>query len=72
MRNPETTKKTSTPRNPPGSHDGSRWKTSTATMARARNPSRPASRPVAAGGRAGASRSPTCASPPGAAVTAVP
>ena len=49
MRKPETTKKTSTPRNPPGSQDGSRWKTRTARMARARNPSRPASRPVRGG-----------------------
>ena len=41
MRKPETTKKMSTPRYPPGSQPGLRWKTGTATMASARRPSRP-------------------------------
>ena len=35
------TKNTSTPRNPPGSHDGLAWYTITATTARPRIPSRP-------------------------------
>jgi hypothetical protein len=35
------TKKTSTPRNPPGSQPGSAWKMMTATTAKARSPSIP-------------------------------
>ena len=46
MRKPEMTKKTSTPRKPPGSQRGSRWKAMTAATASARRPSRPGSRPV--------------------------
>ncbi len=41
MRKPESAKKTSTPRKPPGSQSGSAWKTSTAVTAIARTPSSP-------------------------------
>ena len=62
MRKQEMTKKTSTPRKPPGSHAGTRWKTTTAMIARARRPSRPArwprrGRPCADVAAAGASAS---------------
>jgi hypothetical protein len=38
IRNPETTKKTSTPAKPPGSQARSAWKATTLTTASARNP----------------------------------
>ncbi len=40
MRKPERTKKTSTPRKPPGSIDGRAWWAITASTATARSPSR--------------------------------
>jgi hypothetical protein len=39
IRNPETTKNTSTPRKPPGKLDGAKWKITTAATAIARKPS---------------------------------
>ena len=44
IRKPETTKKMSTPRKPPGNQAGSRWKVSTAAIASARRPSSPSTR----------------------------
>ena len=41
MRNPESTKNTSTPKKPPPIHETPPWNSSTSTMPSARTPSRP-------------------------------
>ncbi len=56
MRNPLTTKNTSTPRNPPGTQAGARWNATTASTATARRPSSPGIRRPGTGPGTGAGR----------------